>query len=274
MTKRFGILAYPAKHSLSPLIHNEAFKMLNIDAEYGVFEVDEYGLAEFMNRVKHEPIDGLSVSLPHKETIMLYLDVVDDDAKKIGAVNTVVNRGGFLYGYNTDYLGSNMALEEVVGSLKGKNVSVLGAGGATRAIVYGLLKAGANVGIYNRSETKAHELADEFAGMFGVDVKSGSLENVVAGDILIQATSVWIKTPELKIEEFIDNEVIDKFEVIMDIIYKPRITPLLKRAEEMKKKIITGDKMFIYQALPQFKLLTEQKAPKAAMENILTKNLL
>ena len=112
MTKKYGILAYPAKHSLSPVMHNAAFKALAVDAEYGVFEVPENELPAFMEQVKHEPIDGFSVSLPYKEVMLNYMNEVDEDARKIGAVNTVVNRGGFLYGHNTDFIGSNTALEE------------------------------------------------------------------------------------------------------------------------------------------------------------------
>src|SRR3989338_5066305 len=152
MTKKYGILAYPAKHSLSPVMHNAAFKALALDAEYGVFEVPENELPAFMEQVKHEPIDGFSVSLPYKEVMLNYMNEVDEDARKIGAVNTVVNRGGVLYGYNTDFIGSNRALEEVCGDLNDRKAVVLGAGGAARAIIYGLLKEGSEVVVVNRNK--------------------------------------------------------------------------------------------------------------------------
>lgn len=261
MTNKYGILAYPAKHSLSPMIHNAAFKEMNIDAEYGVFEIDSMGLQDFMDYVKAEPISGLSVSLPHKVDIMQYMHVIDDDAKKIGAVNTVLNNRGTLYGYNTDFIGSNLAL----GEIKAKKFAVLGTGGAARAIVYGILKEGGEVTIYSRSLDKAKKLADEFGASFG------DFSDIDGGDVLIQATSIWITSPEST--EIVPAEIVKKFDTVMDIIYKPLMTPLLKMAQDLGKNIITGEKMFLYQAVKQFEIWTDQKAPTSLMQGLLDKNL-
>ena len=159
MIKKFGILANPAKHSLSPVMFNAAFQANGIDAEYGVFEISENQLACYMEQVKHEPISGLSVSLPYKEVIIEYLNQVDDDVRKIGACNTVLNKGGLLYGFNTDYKGSNAALKNIIGDLKDKKIVIIGAGGAARAVAYGVMKEGANVHIFNRKKSKADSIA-------------------------------------------------------------------------------------------------------------------
>lgn len=279
MTKQYGILAFPAKHSLSPLVHNAAFKALKIDAQYGLFELKDEELSAFIKQVKNDYISGFSVSLPHKESIIKYLNVVDEDAQKIGAVNTVINEGEILHGYNTDFVGSNQALKEIVGGLSGKKVVILGAGGATRAVIYGLLKEKAEVlAILNRTPEHAFNLAKEFSKMFGVKIESGSLENLhersFQADILIQTTSIWTLNPnmtEQELPEFCSTEFVENFDVVMDIIYRPRITPLLQVAQRLGKKIIAGDLMFLYQAAKQFELWTKQKAPIEIMREVLEK---
>ncbi|MBD3330689.1 shikimate dehydrogenase [Candidatus Peregrinibacteria bacterium] len=276
MTKNFGILAYPAKHSLSPVMHNAAFRELNIDAQFGVFEISENEFSDFIERVKHEPISGLAVSLPYKENIVFQLNKVGGDAKKIAAVNTVVNKGGFLYGYNTDFIGSNMALNEVEPDLKDKKVTILGAGGASRAICYGLLKEGAKVSIYNRTKKRAENLAKEFSKMFETEVKSGDLKEIVKcekGDILIQASSIWLTSSKIDAELQIPAGLVEKFDTIMDIVYSPLITPLLKTAKKLNKRVITGDKMLLYQAVSQFELFTNEKAPIKLMQKVLRENI-
>ncbi|MFH1533690.1 MAG: shikimate dehydrogenase [Nitrospirota bacterium] len=275
MHKKYGILAHPAGHSLSPAIFNAAFKEAGLDAEYRVYDVAEEKLAEFMNVVKHEPVSGLSVSLPHKEAVISYLDEVDEDARGVGAVNCVVNRGGFLYGYNTDFVGSNKALEEAVGELRGRKVVVIGAGGAARAVVYGLLKEGASVSIVNRHKEKAEKLASEFSGVFGREVLSGGMEDAdkFDGEILVQASSIWTLNPESELRDLIPGDFVKKFDIVMDIVYKPLMTPLLKAAESMGKTVITGEKMLLYQAVEAFKLFTEKDAPVGVMKKELSENL-
>lgn len=278
MTKQYGILGYPAKHSLSPAVQNAAFKALGIDAQFGVFEVAENELPAFMEQVKHEPIYGLSVTAPYKEVIIQYLNEVAEDAREIGAVNTVVNREGLLYGYNVDYIGLIEALKEVCSDLRGRRVCVIGAGGAARAAIYGLLKEGAEVTIFNRTAERAKSLADEFGGMFGVKVGSGGLDEI-GGDILIQTSSIWIADPQAKLEDLISPDVatamkiLQQFEVVMDVVYKPLKTPLIAAAEQLGKKFITGDKMFLYQAMEQFKLWIEKEAPVEVMGEALERVL-
>lgn len=266
MTKKYGILAYPAKHSLSPVMQNAAFKHLAIDARYGIFEMPESKIEAFIKNAKKN-IDGFSVSLPYKEKIIKYLDFVDEDAKKIGAVNTVKNDEGRLFGYNTDYIGAIKALKETVKSLNGKSVVVFGAGGAARAVIYGLLKEKAAVKIINRHIEKARIIAEDFRYIFGTNIECFSTDdkmNVLNSAILIHATSIWTTNPSTNQEEanaLFPNEFVDKFDFVMDISYAPLVTPLLEKAQNLGKKIITGDRMLLLQAAEQFKIWIGKEAP-------------
>lgn len=255
--KIYGILGFPAKHSLSPAMHNAAFKALGIDARYDVFEIPENELDAFIKKVKNEPISGLSVTAPYKDDVIKYLDKIDDDAKKIGAVNTVMNRDGVLIGYNTDFIGATEALKETVGPLKDKKVVIVGAGGASKAIVYGLRKEGAKVSIFNRTKDKD-----------GVD---GDLNDMLKsdGDILIQTTSGYFSDTDSK--KIFPSEFVNKFSIVMDIVYKPLITPLLKTAKNLGKKIIAGDKMLLLQGVEAFKLWTRREAPIDVMRTAMEK---
>ncbi|MBL4695065.1 shikimate dehydrogenase [Candidatus Gracilibacteria bacterium] len=259
--KNYGILAHPAGHSLSPVMHNAAFRELGIDAQYRAFDIPENEFADFMQRVASEPISGLSVSLPYKEVIIDQLHEVSEDARTIGAVNTVLNKGGHLYGYNTDHLGALAAL----GGVSGLKVVVLGAGGAARAIVYGLVQAGAEVFVVARNEEKAAALASEF----GCSVGDFSM----SADVLIQATSIWTVKPDAVLEDLCGAEFVEGFDKVMDIVYKPLMTPLLVAAEAAGKEIITGEKMLLYQAVEQFKIWTDQEAPVEVMREALTNAL-
>ncbi|MBU1151452.1 shikimate dehydrogenase [Patescibacteria group bacterium] len=271
MSKKYGILAYPAGHSLSPVMHNAAFRQLGIDAQYGVFEKDEGELSDFMKYVVAEPVYGLSVSLPHKETIRNFLNEEDEAVQALGACNTVKYQGGFLHGYNTDWVGSNMALEEACGELSGKTAVVIGAGGAARAVVYGLLKAGVKVAaIYNRNKERAQELA----GDFSEEIFAGGLDEMEASaDILVQASSIWTLNEEAKLEDLCSLEFIKGFSCVMDLVYKPLLTPLLVAAQDLGKTIVTGEKMLLYQAAKQFEIWTEEKAPIKVMREALENNL-
>lgn len=281
--KTYGILAYPAKHSLSPAMHNAAFQAIGFEGEYTFFEVKPEELVEFIEKFrKDSSMQGLSVSLPHKETILELIDDVNGHAKKIGAVNTVVKENGRLVGYNTDYLGFVRSMEEV-GGVKNKNFVVYGAGGAARAIVYGILEGGGKVlSILNRTVSKAEEMAEEFSKMFGVKIDSGPLSMVnqeaeysdallVDKAVLVQTTSIWTLQPgsAKEVEKMFNPLFIDGFSTVVDIAYKPLITPLLAMAKEAGCQIVTGEKMLLYQAVEQFELWTGKKAPVEAMRKTL-----
>ncbi|MBI4975543.1 shikimate dehydrogenase [Candidatus Peregrinibacteria bacterium] len=278
MTEEYGILAYPAKHSLSPLVYSSTFKSLGIDARYSFFEIKDTDFDSFMKNLKESGIRGLSVSLPYKEAVIKYLDEIDEDAEKIGAVNTIVKKGKKLFGYNTDFFGSNEAIKEVFGDLKKVNAVVLGAGGAAKGIVYGLLKEGAKVSaILNRTKEKSYALAEKFSKMFdvkiGTDMGKIKFENNM---ILIHATSTWTlgeNKISSEISEFLSDDLLRNFYAVMEASYNPLITPLVLKTRELGLKTIAGDRMFLYQAKKQFELWTGKKFPFEFAEKILHKAL-
>lgn len=262
----YGILANPAGHSLSPALHNAAFKSLGLDAYYYSFDIVETELEDFMASLNDGDVCGLSVSLPYKEKVMNFLDEIDEDARAIGAVNTIKNENGKLFGSNTDWLGIRRALSEVT-DFPEKKCAVLGAGGSARAAVYALKKAGVReIWILNRTTEKAESLAKEF------DCQFGSLDEVtkIAPDIIVQTTSIWLEDPQAKL---IDAEALKPGMIVMDIVYKPLLTLLLIKAKERGCTIVTGDKMLLYQAVEQFKIWTGQEAPMELMEQALKQKL-
>lgn len=259
---KFGILAYPAKYSLSPAFFNNIFKKLGIDAEYVFFDVPPEELEAFILGVRvADEVRGMSVSTPHKETVMAFLDEISEDARMIGAVNTILNKDGKLYGFNADYVGAMAALKEKVKDLKGKKVVVLGAGGASRAVIYGLLKEGAEVCVLNRTVSRAKRLSDHFENTLGRKISFDGLSEIMKHecDILIQTTSTWITTGlDVKL---VPKEFFKKNMVVMDIVYKPLITPLLADAEKAGCEIVTGETMFRYQAERQYEIWFGEKLP-------------
>lgn len=263
----YGILAHPAGHSLSPAMHNAGFKALNINAEYRRFDIPPEELVQFIQKVRKENIKGLNVSTPHKETVRPFLDVVDDVAKTIGAVNTIINKNGELHGTNVDWIGVQGALEEVT-TIEGKKVAVLGAGGAARAAVFALKRNDpAEIVILNRTVKHAKELAEEF------DCRFGPLEDFesICPDIVIQATSAGMNKPEgVKI---VPHESLNAKMVVMEMIYSPLITKILKDAKDVGAKIVTGDRMLLNQGFACFEIWTGEKPPRAQMEEAIREQL-
>ncbi|MCC6048424.1 MAG: shikimate dehydrogenase [Thermodesulfobacterium sp.] len=267
MYKVYGIIGYPVSHSLSPVMHNLAFRELGVKAVYGAFPVKPEDLSHAVRGIKALGISGLSVTIPHKIEVMKHLDEVDEKAKEIGAVNTILNREGSLFGTNTDWIGVLKAFEEVGVSLCGKRVVILGAGGASLAIIYAMVNAGAKeIIIYNRTFDKAKEVAERFS------VLAYPWEDVydAYGDILINATSVGLKS----FDSPVAKEVVSRFSVVMDSVYMPLETKLLAMAKEENKIAIDGLKMLLYQGVEQFKLWTGLMPPVDKMREALYREVL
>lgn len=260
--KVYGILANPAKHSLSPQMHNAAFAALSIQAVYERFEVND--LAGFLEDVRERPISGLSVSLPFKETIIPYLNAVSEEAQEIGAVNTVINEDGFLRGENTDLDGFVRSLSD----RRFERAVVFGAGGAARAVVFGLKKMGVKeILIQARDFQKAAELALEF-GVLAADVGE-----VLKGDLFVQTSAIWHSEDFSAIENYLRPENLAGFKLVTDIAYKPLVTPLLLAARAAGVEIVTGEKMLLLQAVRQFELWTGVSAPQEVMGGALNREL-
>ncbi len=256
-----GIIGYPLSHTLSPLMHNSVFKKKKMNWEYLVFETKPENTGAMVKRVRKENIRGINVTIPHKHAVMKHLDRIDRAARAIGAVNTVVNSGGKLTGYNTDYLGFMQTLKKNRINLKNKKVVMLGAGGAAHALGYCI----------NAMKPKEFYVFNIDIPMIENLVKKLKLRNVITGDLkpssdkdaifaradlVINATSVGMdgKKHPYKIKK------LKKGCVVYDIIYNPEKTPLLLNAKKLGAKAINGLDMLILQGMEAFKLWTGKKS--------------
>jgi 3-dehydroquinate dehydratase/shikimate dehydrogenase len=259
-TRVFGVIGDPVGHSLSPLLHNTGFIAREVDAVYLPFLV--HRLKDFLDAVETLGIRGFSVTLPHKETILKYLKECDPLAREIGAVNTVVvRRDGSLYGSNTDYVGVLGALEAKM-RLRGSRVLVFGAGGAARSAAFALARKGAQVAICARREQMGKNLARAVNGEFlGRRALRGEKFEAV-----INATPVGMY-PHSKFSPLSAQEL--NCRIVMDLIYRPLETELLKIARKKGISTVSGVEMFLAQGFAQWELWTGKSAPKAAMRRAL-----
>ncbi|ACV25155.1 shikimate dehydrogenase [Methanocaldococcus fervens] len=269
-TKVIGLIGHPVEHSFSPIMHNAAFKDKGLNYVYVAFDVLPENLKYVIDGAKALGIVGFNVTIPHKIEIMKYLDEIDRDAQLIGAVNTIKIENGKAIGYNTDGIGARKALEEEIGEVKGKNIVIYGAGGAARAVAFDLAKDN-NIIIANRTVEKAEKLAREIAEKlnkkFGEEIKFGGL-NVDLDDIdvVINATPIGMY-PNVDVEPIVKADKLREDMVVMDLIYNPLETVLLKEAKKANAKAINGLGMLIYQGAVAFKIWTGVEPNIEVMKN-------
>ena len=257
-----GLTGKPIRHSMSPVVHNEGYLDQNLNYKYILFETEDINFA--MNYIKSNNMRGVSVTMPLKIQAMNFLDDIDTLAEKIGSINTIVNDNGKLKGYNTDVTGAIRSIKDVM-TLHNKKVGMIGAGGAARAIGVGLVEEGAEVIILNRTVEKAERLAGDLNCRFsGIDP-----ENIQDCDLIINTTSVGMYP---RVDESILQEIPPKA-VIMDIVYYPLETKLIKLAKENGNTTITGFGMFIYQAAEQYELFTNNEPPLDVMRKVARERL-
>jgi shikimate dehydrogenase len=263
------IIGDPVEHSLSPLMHNAGYEALNIDDKFIYLgaRVDLKDIKAVVCAMRAMSLRGLTCTIPHKVKVIRYLDKIDKTASKIGAVNSIVNDKGILKGYNTDWIGVVKPLEKVT-ALKGKKAAVLGAGGASRAVVYGLLAKGSKVTIFNRTVGNAAKLANDFNCGFG-DLKDEAA--VSDNDIIVNATAVGM-APNTEASP-ISSQLITNRHIVFDAVYIPYETKLLKKAKEKGATVIHGTEMLLHQGTAQFELYTGKPAPVDVMRKVLLKNL-
>lgn len=276
MTKVYGIIGKPVSHSKSPMLFNEVFKSVGLDAVYVYLLVDD--LANFLRTYSSTDFAGFSVTIPHKEAALKCCDEVDPVAKSIGAVNCVIRRptDGKLIGYNTDYVGSISAIEDglrgkhnVSGAsspLAGKLFVVIGAGGAGKALAYGAKEKGARVVIANRTYDRARELADAIGGDA---IALADLDNFHPEDGMILANTTSIGMQPKVDETPVSKHALKFYSLVFDAVYTPKMTRLLKEAEEAGATIVTGLEMFIGQAYGQYENYTGLPAPKELIRKTL-----
>lgn len=268
-TRMCIIIGDPVEHSLSPAMHNAAYNALGIENDF-VFtaaHVLPENLETAVKGVRALGVRGLTCTIPHKVEVMKFLDSIDPVAKDIGAVNTVLNENGILTGYNTDWVGAVTPLEQKT-SLEGKKVAILGAGGASRAIVYGVTQKKATVTIYNRTLETAKTLAGEFKA-HAKDMKD--LSGLAHADIIINSTSVGMG--DAAGVSLVPPEMLHKDQIVFDAIYKPHQTKLIKDALTAGAEVVYGYEMLLHQGVAQFEIYTGKKAPIDVMEEVLTSNL-
>ena len=272
-TKICCVIGDPIEHTLSPIIHNKAFQTLDLDFVYVAFRVGEKMLEGAIDGMRAFNIRGMNVTIPHKVKVMDYIDDVDEVANDIGAVNTIVNDSGILVGYNSDGEGALRSLVKSGISLQGMKVLILGAGGAARAVIYSAAKEMPNsIVILNRTKERARELADKVSAKTGIPVTAKKLENqslkdeIQDTDLIINCTSVGM-APDLN-GTLVPKNLLRKGLAVMDIVYVPFETRLLKEAREAGAIVIPGVDMFVNQAAFAFEIWTGRKAPVDVMKNV------
>lgn len=278
-TKVAGVFGDPVEQSLSPLMHNAAFAALGMDWVYVPFHVKPDALGAAVQGVRALGIAGINVTVPHKVAVMEYLDEIDQEARLIGAVNTVVHREGRLFGYNTDGRGFLRSLDRQAGkSPQGADVVIVGAGGAALAIACSLALAGAkSLAIANRTLSKAEAVAarvGEFVPAKAITLDDDPALRRALGDaeIIIHTTSVGMY-PRHDVPPAIPVEWIDPGTLVCDIVYRPQETTLIRAAKERGCAVLTGEGMLAYQGAIAFELITNEEAPEELMLDTLTRHL-
>ncbi len=269
-TQVFGVMANPVGHSMSPPIHNAAFAARDLDAVYLPLKVSEPGA--FLESFRPWGLRGLSVAIPHKEAMLGLMDEVDELARDVGAVNTVLIDGCRLRGWNTDVGAAVNAIERAarragLGPASARTVLIVGAGGGARAIAFGLKRLGCRLIIANRTVSRAQALAADVGGSArGLDELEGLEPNV-----LVNATSVgmWPKVDATPVP----HSLLRAGMVVFDAIYNPIRTRLLREAEQAGAKAASGVEWFVNQAVEQFEIWTGTRAPRELMEQELRTRL-
>ncbi|MGW8258448.1 MAG: shikimate dehydrogenase, partial [Thermoguttaceae bacterium] len=268
-TEIYGVVADPIAHSLSPLIHNAAFRHFGLNKVYVPFRVMREDISKFVEEALQLGVRGLSVTIPHKEEIIKKLTDADDAVRGIGATNTVIFKGEKRIGYNTDYHAAMSSLEEVLRAhggheqaedmLRGKTALVLGAGGVGKAVVYGLCQRGAQVVISDGVQRQAVTLAKNF-NCRSID---WTARHTISADLLFNCTPVGMH-PNVD-ETPYEKHHLRPSMIVFDVVYNPENTLLVKDARSRNCTVITGIEMFVRQACLQFKLFTDQEGPADVM---------
>ena len=276
-TKIVGVIGHPIKHSYSPLMHNVAFELAGLNFIYLPFDVPASSLKDSLKGMVALGIKGFNVTIPLKEKILPLLKDVSEEVNIIGAVNTIVNDDGILRGVNTDVNGVVESLSPFKDELTGARVSVIGAGGATRSVIYALIryfKVG-QINIINRTEQTAESMKEYFsAKMLFNEFKAfplvpPDLIDVFRDSKLIVNTTPMGMFPEVDDSATTAKESFMKGQIVFDVIYNPVKTKLLRLAEQQGATIVTGLKMFVEQGAKSYELWTGEQMPKEKVHRTL-----
>ncbi|MBU9713375.1 shikimate dehydrogenase [Evansella tamaricis] len=274
MKEVMGVIGFPISHSLSPEMHESAIKKLGLKMAYHAFLVQPEQLKQAIDGVRSLGFRGINVTIPHKVAVIPYLDEVDELAKEIGAVNTIVNEDGKLKGYNTDGEGFVRSLIERIGNIGEKKVLAVGAGGASRAVSLAVAKHGVKeITITNRTVIKGEDLArncSRYTQSTSISLEDAA-RNLMEYDIIINTTSIGMKPEVENMPLSLTN--VKKGSLVCDLIYTPIKTKWLKEAEKSGADILNGVEMFVYQGALAFERWTGEKAPIATMRKTVLRQL-
>lgn len=268
-TKILGIFGYPIKHSFSPLMHNAAIENMGLDFIYLPFEVKTDNLSDAVSAIRIFNIAGVNVTIPHKANVIKYLDQISDEAKKIGAVNTIVNKNGKLSGFNTDYYGFLKSISEKISPRK-KNVLMLGCGGVAKAIALSLIDSKIDrLTVADIDDKKSKYFLEVLFPQIKVVKISQIPDEIESADIFINATPVGMKVGDCSP---IDKKYLRKDLFVYDVVYN-RETQLLKDAKKIGAKNSSGLDMLVYQGAKSFELWTGKIPPVDFMKKVLRRAL-
>ncbi|MDH7604883.1 MAG: shikimate dehydrogenase [Melioribacter sp.] len=281
-TKIVGVIGHPIKHSYSPLMHNIAFELSGLNYIYLPFDVPPSALKDSLKGMIALGIKGFNVTIPLKEKVLPFLKDISEEAGIIGAVNTIVNDDGILRGYNTDVLGVTESLLPFKDELQGATVTVIGAGGASRSVIYSLIRnfKVERINIVNRTEQLAESLKEYFSTkMIFSNIKSYPL---VPPDLIdvFRNSKLIVNTTSIGMYPDVDDaattilESFTKDQIVFDVVYTPIKTKLLKLAESQGARIITGLKMFVEQGAKSYEIWTGEQMPKEKVYKALESYLL
>ncbi|MEW6001142.1 MAG: shikimate dehydrogenase [Nitrospirota bacterium] len=267
-TKITGLFGYPVEHTLSPAMHNAAFEALKLDYCYVAFLVSPDYLEDAVRAIKALNLRGVNVTIPYKEKVIPLLDQVDDEASFIGAVNTIVNSSGRLIGYNTDGRGFMKSLDENNIFIEGKDILIIGAGGASRAISYYLSQRAMNLFLYDIDKERAEKLVGDLRkirnNVFGIE----DMTDIDRFHVIINATPLGLKKEDPLVFE---TTFLRADQIVCDLIYKR--TALLEEASKKGCITLNGLGMLLWQGAFAFELWTEKKPPIDVMRDALYKSL-
>ena len=281
MTKqKYGLIGHPVKHSLSPAMQNAAFYALGIDAEYLLYDIEPEKLEDFLKNARANNISGLNITIPHKIKTKEYLErkgALDDNARRLGAVNTIkVCEDGSVCGYNTDGPGFYRSLvEELKFEPEGKNVFVLGAGGAARAVIMYLGNGPKKIFVSDIDKIKTDDLEAHYKKYFDdkrleIVTGGGFKERLKQCELLINATPIGMKEPD---PSPVAPELLHYGLYVYDLVYNRPSTELVKKANSLKLHAVTGLGMLLYQGAIAFEIWTSAKAPIGVMKKALKEAL-
>ena len=266
-SSQVGLLGYPLKHSVSSVFQQAAFDHFSLPIKYVNLNVDSSELPDAVSKLRQNIFLGANVTIPYKEKIIHLIDEVSDLALNVGAINTILNSSGKLFGFNTDVDGFIDSLKFKLNlNLYNKNIVVIGAGGASRAAVYGLFRE--NVGsvtVYNRTLERSKIMSTQFPDLYISKTIDDLKKACINADLIVNCTSVGMAHTDTEDVSPIDVELISEGSMVFDMVYNPNRTKLIKECEQRKIKVAGGLWMLVYQGAKSFKIWTNKEAPTDLM---------